>query len=118
MYKDKLDKFNAKVGKPITDVKLEGGRIKFTFDNGSTLAIYDGGQTCCESRYMVCDDDLPFFIGASLVSVEVRDGSVTESGYIVHEIEFLDIQTTKGLIQCATHNEHNGYYGGFSIQIV
>ena len=32
-----------------------------------------------------------------------------------HEVAFLGIYTTKGVIVCQTHNEHNGYYGGFSL---
>lgn len=26
--------------------------------------MFDGGQSCCENRYMNCDDDLDYFSGA------------------------------------------------------
>ena len=34
----------------------------------------------------------------------------------VHEIQFLDVKTDKGIFQMANNNEHNGYYGGFLIE--
>jgi hypothetical protein len=27
------------------------------------------------------------------------------------------VQTTKGSFTICTHNEHNGYYGGFSLRV-
>ena len=31
----------------------------------------------------------------------------------IHEIQFLDVKTSKGVFQISNHNVHNGYYGGF-----
>lgn len=118
MYKRSIDLFNSKIPYIITDIQLKDDKLKFTFNDDSSISIFDAGQSCCETRYMVCDDDLSRFIGASLVKIEVRDAPSVEEAYEVHEVQFLDIQTTKGLIQCATHNEHNGYYGGFSLEVV
>ena len=36
----------------------------------------------------------------------------------VHEVQFLNIETSLGIITFETHNEHNGYYGGFYIKAV
>jgi hypothetical protein len=33
----------------------------------------------------------------------------------VHEVQFLRVSTDAGTIVCETHNEHNGYYGGFNV---
>ena len=83
---------------------------------GNVVAFYDAGQCCCENRYMTCDDDLDQFAGAKLLSVEEREGPTEEGEYgEEHETAFLKIVTDKGDITACTHNEHNGYYGGFSI---
>lgn len=34
----------------------------------------------------------------------------------VHEVQFLVVHTDKGDLTMSSHNEHNGYYGGFSIE--
>ena len=34
----------------------------------------------------------------------------------MHECQSLLIDTSEGVIDFVTHVEHNGYYGGFSIQ--
>ena len=62
-------------------------------------------------------DDLKQFVGAELLGAEIKPASGIEGpDGDVHEIEFLDITTSKGVFQAANHNEHNGYYGGFSIR--
>lgn len=109
----------AAVGKTITSVKLDDDRLKFEFEDGSRLTLWDDGQSCCESRYMQTDDDLPYYAGAKFLNAEVRDGGVREdeNGYeALHEIQFLVITTDRGTFSMASHNEHNGYYGGFDIR--
>lgn len=82
---------------------------------GGTLRIVDDGQSCCESRYITCDDDLASFAGAEVQSIEVAAGPDIDTGYGVHEQQFLRVITDRGVITCCTHNEHNGYYGGFAL---
>jgi hypothetical protein len=66
---------------------------------------------------MMTDDTLLDFVGAELVSFEIADGGNTEGEYgDVHEIQFLKVTTSLGVFTCETHNEHNGYYGGFWIK--
>jgi hypothetical protein len=106
----------AALGKTITSVALVDDALKFDFEDGSRLTLKDDGQSCCESRYMRTDDDLPYYVGARFLGAEVRDGGTTESEYgDTHEIEFLVITTDRGTFSMANHNQHNGYYGGFSI---
>jgi hypothetical protein len=106
----------AALGKTITSVALVDDALKFDFEDGSRLTLKDDGQSCCERRYMQTDDDLPYYVGARFLGAEVRDGGTTESEYgDTHEIEFLVITTDRGTFSMANHNQHNGYYGGFSI---
>lgn len=112
----------AHVGKKIADLYLDpefnhgDGGLIFTFDDGSRMAIYDKGRSCCEARYMDTDDDLLEYVGAIFQGVDMRDGSVTESKYgDVDETAFLEVVTSAGRFTVNTYNQHNGYYGGFWI---
>lgn len=119
---------NAK-GKKIAKVEMVEGiknkwdgehtELVFTMDDGYKMALWDDGQSCCESRYMTTDDDLNRFIGAELLGAEIRDGDEPPKedydNCDVHEVQFLIVHTSLGDITCVTHNEHNGYYGGFSV---
>lgn len=90
--------------------------LKFQFTDGTNLKLLDAGQSCCEHRYMTTDDDLPYYSGATLLGFELKDAPDQEDEYgNVHDVQFLDVNTSKGVFQMANHNEHNGYYGGFSI---
>ena len=86
--------------------------------NGSTYYLYDDGQCCCENRYMTCHDDLTSFTGGTLLGVRVAEGPSSEGEWgDCHEVQFLRLYTSKGVIVCETHNEHNGYYGGFNVRL-
>lgn len=63
---------------------------------------------------MTTDDALEDFVGADFLGAEVREGGETDDDeYGVHEVEFLVVKTSLGDFTVETHNEHNGYYGGF-----
>lgn len=96
----------------------DANKVFLTFDDGVRIAIWDDGQSCCESRYITCDDDPARIVGGKLVSIETKDAPevVGEWGE-VHEQVFVDVTTTEGTITFTTHNEHNGYYGGFGLTI-
>jgi len=104
------------VGKKISALALKDDALHFRFVDGTTLTLADEGQSCCEHRYMVTDDDLAHFIGARLRNAEVRSAPPVEDKYGEHEVAFLVVKTSKGSFTMATHNEHNGYYGGFLIR--
>ena len=66
---------------------------------------------------MSSEDDFGSFIGSELKNVYVTD---TELETIVPKMEenldagsamFINVETTRGLLQFAAYNEHNGYYG-------
>lgn len=84
------------------------------------IHFFDDGQSCCEQRYMVTDDDLNHMKGAILQDIEVRDGPPVDSDHDgdygdSHEQQFLEIITSKGNFTFTNHNVHNGYYGGFCL---
>ena len=105
-------------GKKITAASLSDERLHLTLDDGQTIAIWDNGQSCCESRYMRTDDDLQSLVGHTLTRIEAKEGP-TETGEYddEHEICFVEIGTDDGFVTIANHNEHNGYYGGFGLTI-
>lgn len=107
--------FQAAVGKTITEVKMENDNLYLNFSDHSGIVLYDDGQSCCESRYMTTDDKLEDFVGATLVGGEIREAPDVVDDYAYHEVQFLLITTSKGVFTLETHNEHNGYYGGFAI---
>jgi hypothetical protein len=45
----------------------------------------------------------------------VEVGCIDDSGED-HELAFLKVSTNKDCITLETHNENNGYYGGFGIR--
>ena len=110
---------NESIGKRISKVWLdeENDQLRFKFEDETTMSLCDGGQSCCEYRYMRTDDDLSEFCGAILTDLEIKEAPDQEDEWgEVHEVQFLDVKTDKGTFQMANHNEHNGYYGGFWVQ--
>jgi hypothetical protein len=106
------------MGRVIEQVFMEGDALLFHFKDGLKVKVWDDGQSCCENRYMTTDDDLSNFAGTRFVDMELRDGPTTNDPYgEPHETQFLLVNTDKGTFTMCTHNEHNGYYGGFWIVI-
>lgn len=107
------------IGRNIVKLYIEDNRLSFLMDNGKGFHLLDDGQSCCESRYMTTDDSLEHFVGATLTGIEVRKGPLVEDEWAdVHDTEFLLVHTSKGTFTVVNHNEHNGYYGGFSLLAV
>ena len=112
-----LNKVKGKKIKVITLVQADPDFVEIS-TRDHTIRISDQGQSCCERRYMVTDDSLVQFIGAKILGFELREApspTKTEAYDEDHEVQFLVILTDKGNITFSNHNEHNGYYGGFSI---
>lgn len=105
----------AAIGKKIKSLELKDNELIIRFMEGNGIILRDDGQSCCERRYMVIDDDLNSFKGSTIQGVEVRDAPSEGGEDDVHEVQFLVVITDNGNITAANHNEHNGYYGGFSI---
>lgn len=105
------------IGKIITDAKLNDNRFHLTFDDGVKIVIFDNGQSCCEYRYMSTDDDVSSLIGHKLLDIESKDGPYSGDDDGLHETCFVEIGTDDNFITLVNHNEHNGYYGGFGLNI-
>lgn len=101
------------VGKKIASLDVEDNKLKIVFEDGSGIQIYDDGQSCCERRYMNCDDNLEGFVGAEFIEARIADGDTTREDYETKESQFLIVKTSLGEFTVANYNEHNGYYGGF-----
>jgi hypothetical protein len=113
-----LDAFMKVVGKKIMGIKLEDDMLYISFGSQGTLKVSDEGQSCCEHRYMTTDDKLDEYVGGNLLNIEIKPVPIPikDSGDgDDHDIEFLEFTTTKGAFVLTTHNEHNGYYGGFYV---
>ena len=114
------------LGKTISDLRFSendnDSALSITFADGSKLTLFDDGHSCCETRYMRTDDNLAEYIGGRLLGAEVKDVPELigfwkdEDEYGDHDIQFLEITTSKGSFVMSNHNEHNGYYGGFCIE--
>ena len=116
---DSVDAFKGAIGKTIAGLTLgTDDALHFVFEDGSKMKLFDDGQSCCESRYMRTDDNLAEFVGAKLLGAEIKEAPPVkvDDDYGEHEVEFLEVQTDRGVFTMASHNEHNGYYGGFSIR--
>lgn len=115
--KESVEAITSVLNKKIKSVRVdeEMNALRFEFEDGTKFKIFDDGQSCCESRYMRTDDDLSEFEGAVFQNAELKDAPNIEDEYGDHEVQFLEIQTDKGVFTCSNHNEHNGYYGGFWI---
>ncbi len=113
---DSVNTFTNAVGKTIAALHLgDDDALHFEFSDGSKMKLSDEGQSCCEQRYMCTDDDLSGYVGAKLLDVDIKDAPDQSDEYGVHEVQFLEVQTDRGVFTMASHNEHNGYYGGFLV---
>jgi len=105
------------LGRKITKAEFKNDTFTLTFSDGISIDITDQGQSCCEHRYMTCDDEITSLVGQSLKHVIVKETDRRTSDYDCHEVCFLEVQGDKSSITFATHNVHNGYYGGFGLDI-
>ena len=111
-----VNSIKSSLNKVIETIELDGEDLVISFTDNTKLTIWDGGQSCCESRYMTTDDNLSDFNGAVLLDLELKSADDIDNGWEVHEIQFLDIKTSNGVFTMVNHNEHNGYYGGFYVK--
>ena len=126
-----VEAHTAALGKTIASVGVEqesgryrsmgtqrGDTLVMRFTDGTGLRFWDDGQSCCESRYMNCDDDLSAHVGAVFTGAELRNGPSVEGEYgEAKDCQFLLVNTDRGTFTVANYNEHNGYYGGFAVEI-
>lgn len=116
-YGQKQVRASAYYGKKIVTAKLYQNEIFISFEGKPIVKVYDDGQSCCESRYISTDDDPLELSGQTLVAINVKDAPDGEHEYGSHGRKFVEIQGNKSSVTFVTHNEHNGYYGGFGLTL-
>ena len=110
--------------------RMEGYKIVTSKQN--IFILIDAEQCCCENwGYEACssegiitsNDDFNDFIGAELVDVAIISPGTHKEVKIYSKLldisydgdednaEFVNLNTTNGLLQFAVYNSHNGYYG-------
>ena len=105
---------------------MEG--YKIVTDKQEILILINNSQQCCEEwGYEACSekgiletqDDLDDYIGAEILDIEIVDTEkdiykrLTDRVYRFYSsnAEFVNVKTSKGKLQFAVYNAHNGYYG-------
>lgn len=119
-YEEAAAALKASIGKTITSIKLKDDEVIIGFKDAPSLILWDSGQSCCEHRYMTADGKPTFksFKGATFDGIDIQagEGKASESEYGEGaDQQLLYILTSKGKVLFSAWNEHNGYYGGFSI---
>jgi hypothetical protein len=116
-YGDTAKVLTKAIGKTIKEAVVADDVLKLFFEDGTAIGLYDGGQSCCEHRYMNTDDDLTHFVGSTLTGFRIEDGpEIDGEAYNPPESQFLLTDTSKGTFTVVNYNSHNGYYGGFAIR--
>lgn len=94
-------------------------RLALSMRSGVTVYVYDSMKKCCEKRRMTTDDDPSDLVGSELRGIEVSYGPKPTDedldSYECHEEAFVRVIASKAAITLCTHNEHNGFYGGFDL---
>jgi hypothetical protein len=98
------------------DGNAGNGSLILGLASGFKIVIVDTAQSCCEHRYLHSSDDVGSLVGESLVSIRVDSVDCIDDSGDEHEVVFLKVSTNRDSITLETHNEHNGYYGGFCIR--
>jgi hypothetical protein len=113
---DRIEVVKKAIGKKIAAIAIVDNRLILSFEDKTRLELRDDGQTCCEYRYMNTDDALPDFVGGILQDLELSAAHLNKDNDENLDSQFLKVVTSKGTFTVVNYNEHNGHYGGFSIQ--
>lgn len=99
------------------------GFIVTTDQQTIKIGISDNRQCCEDFGCMITNDETSEFIGAELLRVSLTDTTLNNKEIEVLEyldeggIMFVNLETTKGFLQFAAYNSHNGYYGHEAVLI-
>ena len=116
--KETVETHKGAIGKRIESLALIDDNLRFQFEDGTGIRLWDDGQSCCEHRWMHTDDELSDFAGSVFLGAELRDGPTESSEYgEPKDSQFLIVNTDEGQFTVVNYNEHNGYYGGFWIVV-
>ena len=106
-----LDDFKLKLAQSDYESSYEGFEI--VTDRQRILFGISNQNCCCESwGHLSSEDNLDYFVGSALLGIKQTDEALKthdvldEAGVI-----FVTFDTSKGPLQFAVYNAHNGYYG-------
>lgn len=119
----------------ITSIEEVTG-VKFDSDDWSEYAGYkivtdkqtiffaiSNNQQCCENwGYLMSNDNLDDFIDANLISIglvdeELKTALLDDEFSTEASCMFVNVETSKGLLQFVAYNDHNGYYGHHAVVV-
>jgi len=112
--------FSQMIGMLAGHTSMEGFRVET--DEHELLVLIDDQQSCCESwGHVSSAENLQDYVGTDLLAIRLTDTALNsliverhgckEYGFDEGGIQFVDLDTTKGKLQFAVYNSHNGYYG-------
>jgi hypothetical protein len=112
--------FSQMIGMLAGHTSMEGFRVETS--NHELLVLIDDQASCCESwGHVHSADDTSYYLGAELLSIRLTDTALNSTiidrhgrakyGFDEGGIQFVDLDTSKGKLQLAVYNSHNGYYG-------
>ena len=102
------------------------GGYKISTESDTYLILIETGTTCCEQHGYIStnEEDLSYFVGAELIDFKLTNTALntrklSNEGLMWNGrldldcggIQFVDIETSKGVLQLAVYNSHNGWYG-------
>lgn len=105
---------------PILDSICTGG-YKIITDKFEIYILIGNEQNCCEVfGYISSDDEFSDYIGETITGIIKTDDELNQK--VIDKLDliggseetntfFINVETTKGPIQFALYNSHNGYYG-------
>lgn len=75
------------------------------------LEMGEGG-CCAVSGYYFTPEDTKEFIGAELIDIKLVDTPLIDSEMDYNEggVVFVNLETSKGVLQFTAYNRHDGYY--------
>ena len=106
-----LSKLVDKITKFIKNISCRTGYCIITDDN-LYFTMISNEELCCEDYGIIkSNDDLSYFEGSTLIDIKTIETPHEGSGCREKCTLFVNIETSKGLLQFNVYNTHNGYYG-------
>ena len=106
-----LLKIMNKINEFIKNIYSRIGYCIITEDDLYFIMI-GNSQNCCEEYgIIVSNDDLSYYEGSNLIDIKTIKEYNTMSGCRETNTLFVNIETSKGVLQFNVYNTHNGYYG-------
>lgn len=106
----------------INEIDNDWAGYKIVTNEQVITLLIDNRSNCCERwGYFFSEDDISEFIGAELLGIELTDAALNPASLEANELNlneryfeggvmFVNLNTSKGVLQFVAYNKHNGYY--------